>query len=290
MSQKANLYRNISMWIQAPLYVFDVKKLEDEVLICLQQKEKRATPKEGKGENLAIGFDIHRVGTHTLKYRMHSAQQKVAGSIYINSRCVFLRKEMQEGRYVIIPTTFDPGQQGDFLLRVFTDVPSDCKELTLDEPPQTCWTGMCGYPQLVTQVHVMNAEGLQGQDNNGELHLLNPSQERLLIKGRVVDPYVIITCEGERVRSPVYKDTRCPNFDIKGLFYRKKPKEGIHIEIYNKNMIVDTFLGQVILFSDPNERQENQTLHLRDKGSRQDNDLPGTLTVRLITSMALTNI
>lgn len=42
-------------------YVFDVKKVEDEVLICLQQKEKRATPKEGKGENLAIGFDIHRV-------------------------------------------------------------------------------------------------------------------------------------------------------------------------------------------------------------------------------------
>lgn len=45
--------------------MFDVKKVEDEVLICLQQKEKRATPKEGKSENLAIGFDIHRVETHT---------------------------------------------------------------------------------------------------------------------------------------------------------------------------------------------------------------------------------
>lgn len=41
-----------------------MKKVEDEVLICLQQKEKRATPKEGKGENLAIGFDIHRVEKH----------------------------------------------------------------------------------------------------------------------------------------------------------------------------------------------------------------------------------
>lgn len=41
------------------------------------------------------------------------------------------------------------------------------RELTLDEPPQTCWTGMCGYPQLVTQVHVLNAEGLQGQESNG---------------------------------------------------------------------------------------------------------------------------
>ncbi|XP_078786968.1 calpain-5 isoform X3 [Oryzias latipes] len=278
-----------STFLQNPQYVFDVKKLEDEVLICLQQKERRATPKEGKGENLAIGFDIHRVELNR-KYRMHTAQQKVAGSIYINSRCVFLRKEMKEGRYVIIPTTFDPGQQGEFLLRVFTDVPSDCKELTLDEPPQTCWTGMCGYPQLVTQVHVLNAEGLQGQDSNGELHCLNPQKKRLLGKAQAVDSYVVITCEGERVRSPVQKDTRCPNFDFKGLFYRKKPKEGIHIEVYNRNMIVDTFLGQVILFSDPNERQEQHTLHLRDKGNRQDNNLPGTLTVRLITSTTLTNI
>lgn len=58
------------MWppLLSSQYVFDVKKVEDEVLICLQQKEKRATPKEGKGENLAIGFDIHRVETHIHKY------------------------------------------------------------------------------------------------------------------------------------------------------------------------------------------------------------------------------
>lgn len=42
---------------------------------------------------------------------------------------------------------------------------------------------------------------------------------------------MIIACEGERVRSPVHKDARSPNFDIKGLFYRKKPKEGIHVEV-----------------------------------------------------------
>ncbi|KAG9338690.1 hypothetical protein JZ751_025358 [Albula glossodonta] len=113
-------------FLQNPQYMFDVKKAEDEVLICLQQKDRRARPKEGKGENLAIGFDIHRVELNR-KYRMHTTQQKVGGSIYINSRCVFLRKELKEGRYVIIPTTFDPGLQGEFLLRVFTDVPADCK-------------------------------------------------------------------------------------------------------------------------------------------------------------------
>lgn len=44
-------------------YVFDVKKPEDEVLICLQQKDRRATLRQGRGENLAIGFDIHRVSS-----------------------------------------------------------------------------------------------------------------------------------------------------------------------------------------------------------------------------------
>lgn len=173
---------------------------------------------------------------------MHAVQQKVGGSIFINSRSVFLRIELTEGRYVIIPTTFDPGLEGEFLLRVFADVPTDCKyghvflvwlqflqvlfilrwlhrefskasscltrfkiksqghqlylfksnvsgqkkylfhkilsylsatlprscrELTLDEPPKTCWSGMCGYPSLVTQVHVLQADGLPGQDSDG---------------------------------------------------------------------------------------------------------------------------
>lgn len=259
-------------FLQNPQYVFDVKKAEDEVLICLQQKDRRARPKEGKGENLAMGFDIHRVELNR-KYRMHTVQQKVAGSVYINSRCVFFKKELREGRYVIIPTTFDPGHIGDFLVRVFSDVPSDCKELTLDEPPQTCWTGMCGYPQLVTQVHVLGAQGLQVQGSNG-----------------AANPYVIISCEGEKVRSPVHKDCLNPEFDVKALFYRKKPREHIHIQIYSKNVMCDTFMGQVILTSDPSDLQQEHTLHLRDKGNRQSNDLPGNITVSIITKDVLTNI
>ncbi|XP_047449447.1 calpain-5a [Mugil cephalus] len=255
---------------QNPQYVFDVKKPEDEILVCLQQKDRRAGLREGRGENLAIGFDIHKVELNRT-YRMHAAQQKVGGSIYINSRSVFLRMDLTEGRYVIIPTTFDPGLEGEFLLRIFTDVPSDCKELTLDEPPHTCWSGMCGYPSLVTQVHIHQADGLAGQDSDG-----------------ASDPYVIIRCEGEKVRSRVYKDTRSPVFDTKGLFYRKKANRPISIEIYNNNVLTDSFLGQVTL---PVEQgQIQKTFHLRDKGNRQDNDLPGTITVSIVTSSVLTSI
>ncbi|MEQ2199448.1 Calpain-5, partial [Xenoophorus captivus] len=157
---------NKHSFFQNPQYVFDVKKPSDEVLVCLQQKDRRATLREGRGENLAIGFDIQKVELNRT-YRMHAVQQKVGGSIFINSRSVFLRIELTQGRYVIIPTTFNAGLEGEFLLRVFADVPTDCKELTLDEPPRTCWSGMCGYPSLVTQVHVVQADGLAGQDSDG---------------------------------------------------------------------------------------------------------------------------
>ncbi|CAB1347841.1 unnamed protein product [Coregonus sp. 'balchen'] len=262
---------NKHTFLQNPQYVFNVKKPEDEVLVCLQQTDRRARPKEGKGENLAIGFEIHRVELNR-QYRMHTRQQKVCGSVYINSRCVFLRCALKEGRYVIIPTTFDPALEGDLLLRIFTDIPADCRELTLDEPAQTCWSGLCGFPSLVTQIHVHRADGLAGQDSDG-----------------ASDPYVIIRCEGEKVRSPVYKDTRSPTFDTKALFYRKKTNQPILIEVYNHNVLMDSFLGQVSLTSDPGDPQQ-VTVHLRDKGNHQDNDLPGTLTISMVTSNILTNI
>ncbi|XP_036005988.1 calpain-5 [Fundulus heteroclitus] len=261
---------NKQSFLQNPQYKFDVKKPKDEVLICLQQEDRRATLREGRGENLPIGFDIQRVELNRT-YRMHAVQEKVGGSIYINSRSVFLRTELTEGRYVIIPTTFNPGLEGEFLLRIFADVPTDCTELTLDEPPQTCWSGICGYPSLVTQVHVLQADGLAGQDSDG-----------------VSDPYVIIRCEGEKVRSAIYQNTRSPAFNTKGLFYRKKANRPISIEIYNHNVFKDSFLGQVTLPAEQGKIQK--TLHLKDKSDRNANDLPGTITLVIETSSVLTGI
>ncbi|XP_060538733.1 calpain-5 [Pantherophis guttatus] len=206
-------------------------------------------------------------------YRMHALQSKVAGSIYINSRSVFLRTDLKEGRYVVIPTTFEAGHVAEFLLRQFTDVPSDFQELTLDEPPHTCWSGMCGYPQLVSQVHVISASGLKNQS----------AEEG-------VDPYVIIKCEGEKIRSPVLKNTLTPEFDVKGLFYRKKPRQPVIIQIWNHNLITDEFLGQVALVGDPNELQPLHILHLQDRGNKRVSDLPGLLKVQLLSSQVLTSI
>nr|XP_028689671.1 calpain-5 isoform X1 [Macaca mulatta] len=254
-------------FFQNPQYIFDVKKPEDEVLICIQQRPKRSTRREGKGENLAIGFDIYKVEENR-QYRMHSLQHKAASSIYINSRSVFLRTDQPEGRYVIIPTTFEPGYAGEFLLRVFTDVPSNCRELRLDEPPHTCWSSLCGYPQLVTQVHVLGAAGLKDSPTGA-------------------NSYVIIKCEGDKVRSAVQKGTSTPEYNVKGIFYRKKLSQPITVQVWNHRVLKDEFLGQVHLKADPDDLQALHTLHLRDRNSRQPSDLPGTVAVHILSSTSL---
>uniref|UniRef100_F6V5B8 Calpain-5 n=1 Tax=Equus caballus TaxID=9796 RepID=F6V5B8_HORSE len=253
-------------FFQNPQYIFDVKKPEDEVLICIQQRPKQSTRRGGKGENLAIGFDIYQVEENR-QYRMHSLQHRAASSIYINSRSVFLRTEQPEGRYVIIPTTFEPGHTGEFLLRIFTDVPSSCRELRLDEPPRSCWSSLCGYPQQVTQVHVLAAAGLKE----------SPSEP---------NSYVIIKCEGDKVRSAVQKGTSKPEYNVKGIFYRKKPGQSITIQIWNHRVLKDEFLGQVCLKADPDDLQALHTLRLQDRNNGQSSDLPGTIAA-LVASQPL---
>ncbi|XP_043854878.1 calpain-5 [Dromiciops gliroides] len=258
-------------FFQNPQYVFNVKKPGDEVLICLQQKTKRTTRRQGKAENLAIGFDIYKVESNR-KYRMHTVQEKTAGSIYINSRSVFLRTEQKEGRYVIIPTTFEPGQTCEFLLRIFTDVRASCQELHLDQPRHWWWNRIFGYPQVVSQVHVIKAEGLRDAPSEG------------------TDSYVIIKCEGETVRSDVYKRNGTPEYNVKGIFYRKKPEQPIIVQIWNHKCLFDQFLGQVALKGDPDDLQTSHALHLQDRGNGNSNDLPGTISLQVFSSGNLTHI
>lgn len=89
---------------------------------------------------------------------MHGLQHRAASSIYINSRSVFLRTDQPEGRYVIIPTTFEPGHTGEFLLRVFTDVPSNCRCVAAHSGPGLVgpdsvagWPGICGDVQCLPE-------------------------------------------------------------------------------------------------------------------------------------------
>ncbi|XP_073214949.1 calpain-6 isoform X2 [Lepidochelys kempii] len=255
-------------FLQNPQYVFDVKKAEDKVLISLQQQDQRIYKKDGKGDNFPIGFEIFKVELNR-DYRMHKlqVQERVATSIYINTRTVFLRKLLARGRYVLIPTTHYPGIVTAFILRLFTDVPSELRELKLDKPKRTCWSILCGYPRIVTEIKIHSAEGLQRQDRSGG-----------------ADPYLIIKCENQKVCSAVQQDTVSAIFDTQALFYRKRIEHPIIVQVWNSNVLCDQFLGQVLLAALPGDPREPQTLQLRGKGSREADEMPGHITVKVVSS------
>uniref|UniRef100_A0A3B3CYW2 Calpain 6 n=1 Tax=Oryzias melastigma TaxID=30732 RepID=A0A3B3CYW2_ORYME len=265
---------NNKTFLQNPQYMFDVTKETDEVLITLQQKDRRILRKTGQGENLSIGFSILKVELNR-KYRIHRllSQKLMETSIFINSRSVFLRCNLPQGRYVIIPTTFQAGEPGEFMLRIFTDVDSGCRELTEDKPKVKCWTPLFGYPQVVTHVSVRNAEGLENQDQTGG-----------------ADPYVIIYCEGKSVKSTIHKDTLNPEFDTSGVFYRKKPTKPITVEVWNSNAVKDEFMGQVVLSGSPKDTQNYQKLQLRKRGSNMADEMPGSIILCVVTESELTAI
>ena len=56
---------------------------------------------------------------------MHTTFEKAFDSIFINMREVVNRYEMKKGRYVIVPSTYDPNQAGKFMLRIFTEKSAD---------------------------------------------------------------------------------------------------------------------------------------------------------------------
>ncbi|XP_036002289.1 calpain-5-like [Fundulus heteroclitus] len=50
-------------FLHNPQFMFEVQSKEEEVLICLQQEDRRV-PKKNGGENLPIGFEVLKVGRH----------------------------------------------------------------------------------------------------------------------------------------------------------------------------------------------------------------------------------
>uniref|UniRef100_A0A8D2IK26 Calpain catalytic domain-containing protein n=1 Tax=Varanus komodoensis TaxID=61221 RepID=A0A8D2IK26_VARKO len=107
-------------FLSNPQFFFEVPKAPDSILISLQQKDTRQLRGSSTGgRNLFMGFELFRVEQNR-RWRLHCIPARVAGATYSNSRSVLLRAEVPAGRYALLPTTFDPGQSGAFLLRVYT--------------------------------------------------------------------------------------------------------------------------------------------------------------------------
>ncbi|KAG8448049.1 hypothetical protein GDO86_015227 [Hymenochirus boettgeri] len=259
---------NENTFFQNPQYTFEVKKDEDEVLISLQQKDQRTYRKEGKGNHFLIGFEIFKVELNR-QYRIHKlhGQERAATSPYMNLRAIFLRKLLKQGKYVIVPTTFQPDVTSNFLLRVFTDEPSNFRELVLDRPKVTCWSLLSGYPKRITQVWVRSVEGVRGLGKSEDPNL-----------------YIIIKCENKSVHSTVYKSSSSTNIDTRAIFYRKKVNTPICIQVWNSKITCHQFLGQVLLAGSPNDSKEDQILKLCGKDGQEKESMPGHIIIKILSS------
>ncbi|KAM6225851.1 calpain-3-like [Porphyrio hochstetteri] len=109
---------------------------EDEEVICsflvaLMQKNRR---KERKlGANLyTIGFAIYEM--HGTKHHLQKdfflyTASKARSKTYINMREISERFRLPPSEYVVIPPTYEPHQEGEFILRVFSEKRSLSEEV-----------------------------------------------------------------------------------------------------------------------------------------------------------------
>lgn len=258
-------------FLRNPQYRFDVREETDDVIFQLMQRDAREHKQEGM-QNLVIGFHIMKVEENR-KYRVHRIHDAVATSDYIRTRSIFLREQLKQGRYVVIPTTFKPDETGDFLMRIFTSKDPDAKELVLDQPKNP-WYSCFKKAVMVTTITVKCANNLEKQT----------------AFGGEADAYCIIKCEGETVRTPVEKGTSNPKWNTTAIFYRSKPEQPIVIEIWNSNMLVDGFIGRAEVTAPINPSHTQVQLSLYGRRKEKTVEKQGQLLVQVYSDDDLTSI
>ncbi|XP_062849297.1 calpain-5-like [Trichomycterus rosablanca] len=252
-------------FLNNPQFMFDVEGEEDEVLICLQQEDKRMKRREGGGENLPIGFEVLRVEVNRVS-RVQCFIEQTASSVYIDSRSVTLRVTLKPGRYALLPTTFQPGATGSFLLRVFSHKRIKLRELKEELPAPSIWHCCIPPPCAVTTVHLHRASRFS-----------KPKQP-------APDVYAVIRCEEDTVRTRVFKKDGSPEFNTKVIFYRRRPKMKIYIVLWRRGLLFDSFLGGAYLQTGANEISRNRVIEL------QGGQCHGYIYVETSTSQCLTDL
>ncbi|XP_040017095.1 calpain-3b isoform X2 [Gasterosteus aculeatus] len=105
------------------------------VVVALMQKGRRMQRHQG-AKFLTIGFSIYEVPKEMCGQNQHLQKDfflytasKAKCKTYINLREVTERVHLPQGEYAIIPTTFEPHQDGEFILRVFSEKKSTSEEV-----------------------------------------------------------------------------------------------------------------------------------------------------------------
>ena len=267
---------NKETFLDNPQFKFDMTANKNDVaFISLMQPDIRRQKSTGKA-NLTMGFFVMKVEGNR-SYRVHQTYDKAGDSTFINSREVFVRMELDPGRYVLIPSTFEPNQVSDFLIRVYTDNSNSMRELTLDKPEVGCFSFLpiCKYPTTQLSCTVTTINNLK---KKGSVSI-------------TVDPYCIIQCEGTKVTTPIQKNNMNPVFNYGALFYVKNQESSsLKIEVWDHNALLpDTFLGEIERPIEVNNKTLMYTDPLMERKGRDGQILKadGTITFKMVVSHEL---
>lgn len=151
---------------------------EDDDGLCslyigVMQKDVR---KEGK-PYLTIGFMIYQVDekqTALLSRAQLMTRQPIGKSSFTNSREVCNNFRLQPGNYIVIPSTFEPNEEGHFIVRMLTAVKAEEHELD-DTNANT------GLPDKVMQaVELENLTLNEDEDMRNKFkEIMNPSTKTI---------------------------------------------------------------------------------------------------------------
>ncbi|MFT7805591.1 calpain-1 catalytic subunit-like [Arapaima gigas] len=109
---------------------------DDEVacsfLVALMQKDRRQYRRHGQDMH-TIGFAIYEFkgcqNVHLKKDFFLTHSSCARSETFINLREVSSRLRLPPGEYLIVPSTFEPNKEADFVLRVFTEKQSETEEM-----------------------------------------------------------------------------------------------------------------------------------------------------------------
>ncbi|XP_037546072.1 calpain-1 catalytic subunit-like [Nematolebias whitei] len=101
-------------------------------LVALMQKDRRRYRQHGQDMH-TIGFAIYKVqdspSVHMKKEFFLRQSSCARSETFINLREVSARLRLPPGEYLIVPSTFEPSKEADFVLRVFTEKQSESRDM-----------------------------------------------------------------------------------------------------------------------------------------------------------------